>query len=192
MVNKNDIFNMAGVLPPYDPANTTSFNRSPYSVSIIQLVDTYSFTLERKEILKGFLKYRSELYKKGVVSGFQWINGSFTTDIETLESRPPGDIDVVTFFNLPIGETQISFMPQVRNLITPKNTKNLYKVDAYAMVLGQTLNYTLIQWITYWYSMWSHRKSDNLWKGYLEVPLSPEDDLQAIRLLNLKEGIHEC
>lgn len=192
MDNKPDIFNMAGVLPPYDPLDATGFDRSPYIKSILDLVDTYGYTPERCEILKGFLEYRTELYKKGIVSGFQWLNGSFTTDIETLENRPPNDIDVVTFFDLPTGQTQTSFLPLVRNLFTPKSTKKLYKVDAYAMVLGQTLNYGLIQWITYWYSMWSHRKKDNIWKGYLQVPLSPLDDQEAIQILTLKEKSYEC
>lgn len=189
MDTKPQIFNMAGVIPPIDDNDGTSPHRSPYTISIVNLIELFAYTEERRAILEGLLRYRAELYKAGLISGYQWLNGSFTTNIETLENRPPNDIDVVTFFHLPNGETQLSFLPKTKDLFTTKLTKLNFKVDAYPVILGQNLTYELIQRITYWYSMWSHRKSDNLWKGFLQVPLNYEEDQQAIVLLNCKGGI---
>lgn len=186
---KPNIFNSAGVIPPVDPKDGTSTKRSPYKLPITEFIDMFSYTNERKNILNGFLRYRAELYKVGIVSGYQWLNGSFTTDIETLEDRPPNDIDVVTFFHLPEHETQVSFIPKTGDLLKSKFTKAEFKVDAYPVVLGQTLTPELIARITYWYSMWSHRKSDNIWKGFIQVELSPEDDAAAFQILTEDGGI---
>ncbi|WP_414651656.1 DUF6932 family protein [Hafnia paralvei] len=33
----------------------------------------------------------------GLAEGFQWVDGSFTENIELIERRTPNDVDVVTF-----------------------------------------------------------------------------------------------
>jgi hypothetical protein len=33
--------------------------------------------------------------------------------------------------------------------------------------------------VAYWYSLWSHRREDQRWKGFVELSLS-EDDAEAI------------
>lgn len=186
---KPNIFNMAGVIPPVDETDGCSVKRSPYNISVTQLVDLFSYTPERIVILRGLLHYRAELYQVGIVSGYQWLNGSFTTDIEVLENRAPNDIDVVTFFYLPNGETQQSFLPKTGQLLLSKYTKSTFRVDAYPVILGQNLTPELISRITYWYSMWSHRKGDNIWKGFLQVELSPDEDKTALKILNELGGI---
>jgi hypothetical protein len=70
---------------------------------LISFVDRFSSSPERIAILHSLLQFREELYKSGITSGFQWLDGSFMENIETLESRPPNDMDVVTFYHLPIG-----------------------------------------------------------------------------------------
>lgn len=178
------LFNMAGVISPVDDKNPTSTNRSPYLLQPANFVKIFGFTKERLIILQGLFKYRSELYEVGITSGFQWLNGSFVTDIENLEQRPPGDIDVVTFFYLPENETQQSFLPKTKNLLNTKFTKPEFKVDAYPVVLGEKITPALIDRISYWYSMWSHRKSDNMWKGFIKLELNPSEDIQAVQILN--------
>ena len=59
------------------------------------------------------------------------------------------------------------------------------------MVLSHFLTAYFINDITYWYSMWSHRKSDNMWKGFVQVPFSPVEDLQAITNLKKIESKEE-
>lgn len=180
---KPNIFNSAGVIPPVADSSGTNRNRSPYILTIEQFVEMFSYTEERIIILENFLKYRLELYKVGIVDGFQWLNGSFTTDVEITESRPPNDIDVVTFFNLPSGETQASFLPKTNNLLDTNSTKSKYMVDVYPVVLGEKITSYFINDITYWYSMWSHRKSDNMWKGFIQVALDPNNDSTVLRSL---------
>lgn len=189
MTLKPNIFNSAGVIPPVDPHNGTSINRSPYKLPILEFIDLFSYTSERRQILNGLLQYRAELYKVGIISGYQWLDGSFTTDIEAIENRPPNDIDVVTFFNLPQGETQTSFLPKTGGLLKTQFTKANFKVDAYPVILGQNLTPELIARITYWYSMWSHRKSDNMWKGFFQIELSPLEDAAAFSILTQNGGI---
>lgn len=183
MNNKPNIFNLSGVIPPVRDPNGVDRNRSPYVLSINDFVDLFAYTPERIVILERFLKHRIELYNIGILDGFQWLNGSFTTDIEATEQRPPNDIDVVTFFHLPVGETQSTFFPKTNDLLNAEVAKSNYMVDIYPVVLGDKITPYFINNITYWYSMWSHRKSDNMWKGFIEVPLSPNEDYLVLNNL---------
>lgn len=90
-------WNTLGLLPPTDPADPTSAERSPYPVALLDVILRFAISPERCKVLKGFLDYRAALHGMGLVSGFQWLDGSFTEQVETLERRPPKDIDVVTF-----------------------------------------------------------------------------------------------
>ena len=101
---------MAGIVPPIRPGEEGhSIDRSPYRVSLEVLVERFATSGERATILQGFLKFRTALYHHGVTNGFQWVDGSFLENVEDIESRPPNDIDVVTFFFLPDGQNQQSF-----------------------------------------------------------------------------------
>ncbi|MDC5255326.1 DUF6932 family protein [Acinetobacter nosocomialis] len=180
-------FNMAGVIPPIRPEQPGySPDRSPYIADIESVVTRFGTTQARINILRGFLAYRKCFYDLGVTEGFQWINGSFCQDIENIEHRDPGDIDVVTFYYIPKfekGPDQI-FIDSFFRLLDTDYTKPHFKVDAYGMQLGTTFLPATIKQLSYWYSMWSHRKSDNMWKGFIQVSLSPEADEQAIIALN--------
>lgn len=99
-------WNAQGVLPPVGVADPTSTIRSPYVVPLIEVVHRFGTTVERRTILGGLMRYRAALHAIGLVQGFQWLDGSFLEDVEGLESRPPNDIDVVTFFRLLPGETE--------------------------------------------------------------------------------------
>ncbi|WP_151769308.1 DUF6932 family protein [Acinetobacter junii] len=180
-------FNMAGVIPPIRPEEPGhSPDRSPYIANIESVVTRFATTPARIYILKGFLSYRQSFYDLGVTEGFQWIDGSFCQDIENIEHRDPGDIDVVTFYYIPQFETgpDQSFIDAFLNLLDSDFTKPLFKVDAYGMQLGTAFSPATIKQLSYWYSMWSHRKSDNMWKGFVQVSLSPEEDKQAAIFLN--------
>src|SRR4051812_26048050 len=99
-------WNANGVIPPISSANPTSAERSPYVVSLSEFVLRFVSTGKRKQILDGFLRHRSRLHAAGLTSGFQWLDGSFLENIEVTETRDPKDLDVVTFFTIPIGVTQ--------------------------------------------------------------------------------------
>ena len=91
-------WNALGLLPPIDPTTPTAVERSPYPVSLKDLVLRFGTSPERKAILTGFLEYRAILHQFGVQHGFQWLDGSFMEEIEILEGRPPMDLDVVPLF----------------------------------------------------------------------------------------------
>ncbi len=169
----------AGLLPPLDPALPASTERSPYPVSLSEIVLRYGTSPRRREILGGFLKYRSRLHAVGLVVGFQWLDGSFLENIELIEGRGPNDLDVVTFFRLPAGTSQGQVFAREPAVFPRTGTerqafKSLYNVDAYLVDLA-TPSDRLVEMSAYWYSMWSHRRNER-WKGYLTVDLDPHED----------------
>ncbi len=175
---------MAGVVPPIRPnALGHSPDRSPYLTSLSEVVDRFSTSPERLEILTGFLAYRRDLHSAGLIEGFQWLDGSFLEDVENQRGRPPQDIDVVTYFKIPVGMSQLSLMPLAGHLFKSSLTKPKYKVDAFALPLGEVLEARHVEMISYWYSMWSHRRDDYLWKGFVQIDLSPAEDAPAATLL---------
>lgn len=169
-------WNAVGVLPPVWPGfGGTDPNRAPYKTDLYQVIDQFATTPDRIKILRGFLDFRAELHKLGVQQGFQWLDGSFVEDIENLELHSPNDIDVVTFFHLPEGETQASLYNKNKSLFDKHQAKATFCVDAYTHILGEPTKDYDVRQISYWYSMWSHRRND-MWKGFIQVELGPTSD----------------
>jgi hypothetical protein len=168
----------SGVLPPINQIAPTSVNRSPYSVSLTDLVLRFATTPDRQTVLAGYLGFRAALHSVGLTSGFQWIDGSFAEDIERIAGRGPNDIDVVTFYNLPPSQTAKDVFTAHQRLFTSKDTKADYHVDAYFVQLNAGSPEPLVNLSAYWYSLWSHRRGGQ-WKGYLQIDLSSSDDLLA-------------
>lgn len=98
-----------GYLPPNDHSDPTSFQRSPYVVTIADFIRRFGTTPNRQAILRGLLAFREALHAAGLNHGFQWVDGSFLEDVETNHRRDPEDVDVVTFFKLPETQSQESF-----------------------------------------------------------------------------------
>src|SRR5690625_136501 len=78
--------------------------KAPYELTIAQVAELLGASAARRTLLHGLLRFRGELADAGISTGFQWINGSFTENVEASRGRPPRDIDVVTFFELPRSE----------------------------------------------------------------------------------------
>ena len=174
-------WNNLGLLPPVDPASPpTSRTRSPYLVSLKDVVMQFATTAERENVLQGFLNHRAALHRLGFVAGFQWLDGSFMEDVETLEQRAPKDIDVVSFVHTPVG-----FRPDAAALQVLDNgaAKASFKVDAYFVELNRLPPEQLTTDSAYWYSVWSHRRN-HIWKGFLQVDLAPSEDADALAWLN--------
>lgn len=183
-------WNSAGVLPPIRPsASGNSPDRSPYTVDLALLVDRFAMSPERMAILDGLLRFRADLHKAAITSGFQWLDGSFLEQVEVLEGRAPRDMDVVTFLDLPSGQDQRSLVQSHGPLFDQKHVKATYAMDAYFAVLGQPTDKWQVKNVAYWYSLWSHRR-DGLWKGFVQVDLDPSQDGDARAILNLSGGIH--
>lgn len=117
-----------GVLPPLDVGNPTGSNRAPYAVSLYDLVVRFGTTPERCSILDGYLRHRAALHANGYEVGFQWLDGSFMEDVETLEGRPPRDMDVVSFVHPP-GAANTA--PGDQDALDHAAAKSRFKVDSY-------------------------------------------------------------
>lgn len=181
-------WNSAGVLPPIRPnAPGSSPDRSPYVVDLAVLFDRFASSPERMAILNGLLRFRADLHSAGITSGFQWLDGSFLEQVELLEGRAPRDMDVVTFYELPSGLDQRALYQKHTAKFDKPLIKASYSIDAYFMMLGNPLNAAFVQEISYWYSMWSHRR-EGLWKGFVQVNLDPSQDSDARAVLTLSGG----
>jgi hypothetical protein len=146
----------------------------------------FGTSAERCAILDGLLRYRAALHAVWLTAGFQWVDGSFLEQEELLESRPPNDVDVVTFYRLAPGQTQVSVLAKSPALFDHAQVKASFHVDGYLVDLGAPAD-RLVGESTYWYSVWSHRR--NLaWKGYVEVGLNSADDPAASALLQTLPG----
>jgi hypothetical protein len=177
-----------GVLPPLDVGNPTGSNRAPYPVSLYDLVVRFGTTPARCSILDGYLRHRAALHANGYQAGFQWLDGSFMEDVETLEGRPPGDIDVVSFVQNP-GVANPT--PGDLNALDHATAKARFKVDHYFVELEVVAPSEVAFWSAYWYSMWAHRRN-RAWKGFLQVDLGPAEDPAARHWLaqNAVTGAH--
>ena len=164
-----------GVLPPLDEANPLSPSRAPYPVSLADLVARFATSPQRCEVLAGFMAYRAALHANGYLAGFQWLDGSFMEDVETMQGRAPRDLDVVSFVSAPAPAT-----PQAADLEALDHglAKQRYQVDGYFVELDALPPRQLTDWSTYWYSLWAHRRN-KVWKGFLQVELRPDDDAVA-------------
>ncbi|WP_052200929.1 hypothetical protein [Terriglobus sp. TAA 43] len=181
-------FTSSGVLPPYIGGNPTiPANMSPYRVTLLEVVQRFSHSSERRTILAGFLAHRAHLIGIGI-TGVQWLDGSFLEDIENTEERSPGDIDVVSFIVRPPAyqadnDAWNTFWMGHSTAFDPEQAKVSYQTDAYFVDVMWGPAYVIKQ-TAYWFGLFSHKRSTGLWKGMLEVVLdSQQDDAAASQLL---------
>lgn len=178
------IWNAEGLIPPINDSNPTSPIRSPYKVSLTQFVQIFAISLDRCAILAGYLSHRAELHRIGLVRGFQWVNGSFSENIELIEHRSPGDVDVVTFAAIP-DDFFDALQPGDQRLLADHDwIKATFRVDFYPQSLTDAPE-VLVEASAYWYSMWSHRRSKQ-WKGFLTIDLDPAADMDALQALEAR------
>jgi hypothetical protein len=177
------------LLPPVRPGeHDADRDRSPYRCTLLDVVRRLGVTPERRSILMGLLEYRQALRDAGVLTGFQWLNGSFVEDIEAREKRPPHDVDVVTFLAMGDKATQQERLKKAPMLFARGMRhvcKATYSVDGYLVDLGFPPR-LLVHETSYWYSMWSHRRGDKLWKGFVQIELDAgsAQDAEAKALLS--------
>lgn len=173
-------FDHNNVLPPHLGNPTDRLHLSPYACDILELCKHYGNSAHRIAILKGFLAFRLELNRFNVVDGFQWIDGSFTENIEVSESRPPKDIDVVTFYGRIDVNTILTSFPEFSD---PVLSKSKYLVDHYPVDYMYRPDVTVEQ-TRYWLQLFSHNRL-GIWKGILRLSLNtPVEDMNALDYLN--------
>jgi hypothetical protein len=191
--NPIPMFDTNGLLPPFIGNDETTSQRSPYDATIVQFVDRFAFSLERVKLLSGLLEYRRLLSNLGYISGYQYLNGSFSQDIEAQESRPPKDIDVFSLLVRPEkyknddklwgSEGIDEWADEIVNL---KKNKIRFFTDTYAISDDDFSLECVMRNVVYWYSLFSHTRNTKDWKGFVIVPLSSSDDEAAEGMLETK------
>lgn len=189
--------NASLVLPPYNGAQSSSrAHMSPYDTDMIELIRRFGRSPNRIAILRGLLSYRSDLRAIGIGDGWQWLNGSFTEDVELARGRSPADIDLVTFAYIP-GNSQEKrqLTLDYPDLFDVKKAWLRYRCDGYYVDLTNHAE-CLVDDTRYWFGLFSHQRVTLLWKGMLKLPLADRDDHAAWTLLDDLErqlgGVHHA
>jgi hypothetical protein len=173
-------FNAGGVLPPFlgaEPGGPAAFS-SPYTCDPLELVNKLSTTPHRGRLLLGLFRFREALRAEGITSGLQWVDGSFTEDVEK-KGREPGDIDVVTVFERPAAVAadpawDAFVAARAGGIFNRAGNKATYKCDTLWIDLGVKPR-VLVGRATYWYGLFSHQRLTFQWKGMLSLDLSLDD-----------------
>lgn len=185
-------FTSDGLLPPIRPGvGATHKDRSPYRATMVEVARVFATTEDRRVIFRGFLRLRAALRGLGFASGVQWLDGSFVEDCERTRAKPPGDIDVVSW--LPFegdSDHKTTLLASNPDEFFWKRSKEKYRVDHYPFELGQALAPARLKLVSYWYSMWSHRRDDQRWKGFVQVDLSDDDGPAAAFVGDGEEASH--
>lgn len=166
------------VLPPHMGDPTSPSQVSPYPCTTLDLCQKLGTSPERRAILGKFLDFRDRLRSEGLLQGFQWLDGSFLENIEVKESRPPKDLDVVTFFwgyDDPFQRNLGAVFPEFAN---PTLAKASFSLDHYPVDAGFSPAFT-VESTRYWSQLFSHNRL-GVWKGMLKIDLNtPADDVAA-------------
>lgn len=167
-----------GALPPFVAGNPVEpGNRSPYKATMLELVDRFCTSKDRARLLKGLNAYRKHIHSGGFVSGSQWIDGSFTENVERNQKRSPKDIDVVTLYHRPLRYQQEpqnweqDYRNQLRaQFFDTRRMKPTYLCDTYDIDLD-TVPSALVRNTTYWFGLFSDMRGSSVKKGIVEIPL---------------------
>lgn len=182
-------YDAGGVLPPFlgtSPGSAAS--QSPYEASPEELVLRFGTSAYRNRLLRGLLELRKDFRGMGIVSGYQWIDGSFVEDKERTTGAPPNDIDVVSLIERPLVATddaswQLLITPHLPTIFNPAHCKARYSCDAYAIDLGAPPLGIAAQ-CAYWFGLFSHQRNTYRWKGIVGCPMGsdPMDDTASREL----------
>jgi hypothetical protein len=178
MPNPIPAFDHNLVLPPHlgSPANPNEV--SPYACTTLELCERFATSPERIAILTGFLDFRERLSQSGLITGFQWLDGSFLEDIEAREGRAPRDLDIVTIYWGYDLLFQTNLLQQLPEFGDPYLSKATYRLDHYPFDADSTPE-TTVEYSRYWIQLFSHNR-DSVWKGMLSIRLNtPADDAAA-------------
>ena len=170
MPNPIPTFDHNLVIPPHlgDPVNARQL--SPYPCTTLDLCQRFGTSDERRLILGKFLDFRDRLRGVGLTNGFQWLDGSFLEDVETRESRPPKDLDLVTVYWGYDAPFQRNLMASFPEFASPALSKVNFSLDHYPFDAGFSPAFTLEQ-TRYWILLFSHTRL-GVWKGILRVELN--------------------
>lgn len=190
-------YDTSGVLPTFVGADAVQPSaRSPYRVTVQELVRRFAYTKERAKLLLGLNAYRQTLFSRGFTQGMQWIDGSFVEDVERTRGRPPKDIDLVTLFRRPLAYTgkPAVWKADFRNTIFPalfdvKSCKASFHCDTYPIDL-ESDSESLIAQSNYWLGLFSEQRNTKSRKGIVAIPL-PNDAFEFTAISAMIRGMHD-
>lgn len=175
-------FDHNNVIPPHLGNPTQQNDLSPYRCTTLDLCKTFATSKERIEILNGLLLFREKMNLLGIKQGFQWIDGSFTENIEVSEKRAPRDLDLVTFFGGITIENQQILAEEFTEFVNSQVAKLTYKLDHYAVDYCYSPDLT-VKLARYWIQLFTHNRL-GVWKGILRLELNtPDIDAESIEYL---------
>ena len=184
-------FNHPYVLPPFvGDSPTAASDASPYRASILEMTQRFASLPGRRRLIEGLLNYRADLAALGFVRGFQWLDCSSAEDIEAHEQRPPNDMDIVTFAFSPVGMTTGQIKQTLADhpaLFMNAQAKKKYGCDAYMVPMDRS-PVNLVNSTTYYFGLFLHRRSDQVWKGLSQIPLESDDALAREWLKDMPLG----
>lgn len=158
---------------------------APYKAELIEVVQRFATSPERIRILQGLLNFRQRLRDVDIIEGFQWIDGSFVENCERHRSRPPSDVDLVTFAERPRAYQDApawnSFVKDNVDLFDRNKLKQDYCCDAFYEDLGLPSR-IVVSRSRYWFGLFSHQRVTYIWKGLLEIPLQADDEQASLLL----------
>ena len=175
-------FNKQGRLPPND---IDAHPLIPYEVSCEDFVRCFATSKKRIDLMHVlFAELRQTLYKHHILSGYQWINGSFAEKKEN-----PNDIDLVTWYKRN-SEQDEEILAELSDpgMWIPKGVHHFLECEE---------NNDSLRWKLYWHDAWSHVRPDpetglQMRKGYLQIDLDPTSDAIVIRNLeSMRERYRE-
>lgn len=177
-------FNNQGLLPPYNGEREDMHQASPYPATTLELCQKFGSTPQRREILHGYLKFRSLLHQLQVVEGFQWVDGRFLEQ-DTPKGDGPEYIQVVTFCkDSPLFEDP-TFDEISAPLTAPlEDIRKQFRVDPLLVSLDWPLQ-DVISHTRHYSGLLSHQQETGVWKGMLEIKLHTlKEDAKAMDHLN--------
>lgn len=171
------------VIPPHlgNPALGSQLV-SPYPATTVELVQRFATSKQRQDILMGLLNFRERLQSLGLLSGFQWLDGSFLEDIESQEGRPPRDLDIITFYWGYDNAFQQQLVQQLPEFRDRNLAKQSFFLDHFGFDTG-IHPYATIEITRYWVQLFTHNRN-RVWKGMVKIELNtPADDAAALNFL---------
>ena len=76
----------------------------------------------------------------------------------------------------------------LRRVLDHDRIRDNHKVDHYYVVLNEVPLSNIVSQSAYWYSLFSHRRGDYKWKGFLQLKLGDNKDTEARAELELMNG----
>lgn len=177
-----------GLLPPYDGEDAQIDCSSPFPATTLELCQKFGRTPQRREILKGFLRFRALFHQLGVTEGFQWVDGRFLEE-DGDAGAGPDYIDVVTFCKDP----PLIDEPRFDEISAPLRADfDAIRKDFHVVGVLVSLDWPaseIIKQTGFYGSLYSHQQGTGIWKGMLEIQLATtKEDARAMEHLNTSEG----